>query len=254
MKKYLLIVFSLLLWLNGTAATSYAFSYFANTGMRQMGSIGVSTTSTVAVGAANSSCTSCHYDGSFTAYFRAEVKDSRYRFKGWSTSASYFWSYSTELSCSKFVGSGNSVSLYAWFEEIPAEVTVSVATAVHCDGMGVIGGGGSFSAGTQVTVSASANEGYVFKGWSTSSDGSSIVSTAAEYTFAAYAVTLYAVFGSYDDTCDGIHWGICDVRSFAQPISNATAFGGGYSVTAGYFTYTFMMRNGMFEQTGVHQA
>ena len=48
--------------------------------------------------------------------------------------------------------------------------------------------------------------------------------------------------------------GICDVRSFAQPISNACAFGGGYSVTAGYFTYTFMLRNGMFDETGVHQA
>ena len=48
--------------------------------------------------------------------------------------------------------------------------------------------------------------------------------------------------------------GICDVRSFAQPISNATAFGGGYSVTAGYLTFTFMLRNGMFEQTGTYQA
>ena len=48
--------------------------------------------------------------------------------------------------------------------------------------------------------------------------------------------------------------GICDVRSFAQPISNAVAFGGGYSVTAGYLTFTFMLRNGMFEQTGTYQA
>ena len=27
----------------------------------------------------------------------------------------------------------------------------------------------------------------------------------------------YAVFGSYDDTCDGIHWGICDVRASRSP-------------------------------------
>ena len=48
--------------------------------------------------------------------------------------------------------------------------------------------------------------------------------------------------------------GICDVRSFPGTISNACAFGSGYSVTAGYWTYTFMLRNGIFEQTGLHQA
>lgn len=69
----------------------------------------------------------------------------------------------------------------------------------------------------------------------------------------ANAVTSCRVDGNtvyiYDE-----NGGICDVRSFAQPISNATAFGGGYSVTAGYLTFTFMLRNGMFEETGVHQA
>ena len=69
----------------------------------------------------------------------------------------------------------------------------------------------------------------------------------------ANAVTSCRVDGNtvyiYDE-----NGGICDVRSFAQPISNATAFGGGYSVTAGYLTFTFMLRNGMFEQTGTYQA
>ena len=69
----------------------------------------------------------------------------------------------------------------------------------------------------------------------------------------ANAVTSCRVDGNtvyiYDE-----NGGICDVRSFAQPISNAAAFGGGYSVTAGYLTFTFMLRNGMFEQTGTYQA
>ena len=69
----------------------------------------------------------------------------------------------------------------------------------------------------------------------------------------ANAVTSCRVDGGtvyvYDE-----NGGMCDVRSFRQPISNAVAFGGGYSVTAGYLTYTFMLRNGMFDETGVHQA
>ena len=48
--------------------------------------------------------------------------------------------------------------------------------------------------------------------------------------------------------------GICDIQSYAQPIKNAVAFGGGYSVTAGYLTYTYTLSNGTFVQTGVHQA
>ena len=48
--------------------------------------------------------------------------------------------------------------------------------------------------------------------------------------------------------------GICDIQSYAQPITNAVAFGGGYSVTAGYLTYTYMLSNGTFVQSGIHQA
>lgn len=33
----------------------------------------------------------------------------------------------------------------------------------------------------------------------------------------ALGATEYAVFGSYDDTCDGIHWGICDVSTSGRP-------------------------------------
>ena len=33
----------------------------------------------------------------------------------------------------------------------------------------------------------------------------------------ALGATDYAVFGSYDDTCDGIHWGICDVSESKRP-------------------------------------
>ena len=33
----------------------------------------------------------------------------------------------------------------------------------------------------------------------------------------ALGATEYAVFGSYDDTCDGIHWGICDVSASGRP-------------------------------------
>lgn len=33
----------------------------------------------------------------------------------------------------------------------------------------------------------------------------------------ALGATEYAVFGSYDDTCDGIHWGICDASASSRP-------------------------------------
>jgi len=69
----------------------------------------------------------------------------------------------------------------------------------------------------------------------------------------ANAVTSCRVDGStvyiYDE-----RGGICDIRQFSGPVSNACAFGSGYSITAGYLTYTFTLRNGSFEQTGTHQA
>lgn len=69
----------------------------------------------------------------------------------------------------------------------------------------------------------------------------------------AMAVTSCRVDGNtvyvYDE-----NGGICNVQQYAQPVTNAVAFGGGYSVTAGYLTYTYMLRNGMFEQTGTYQA
>ncbi len=69
----------------------------------------------------------------------------------------------------------------------------------------------------------------------------------------AMAVTSCRVDGNtvyvYDE-----NGGICDVQQYAQPITNAVAFGNGYSVTAGYSTYTYMQSNGGFAMTSVHPA
>ena len=45
--------------------------------------------------------------------------------------------------------------------------------------------------------------------------------------------------------------GLFDVRSFSGHVQ-AVAFGTGVSITAGNWCYTYMLRDGRLEQTGVH--
>ena len=63
---------------------------------------------------------------------------------------------------------------------------------------GTCSGGGWYVPGAPATISASANGGYFFTGWSTKADGTGIISSANPYTLnmPVDALTLYAIFQS----------------------------------------------------------
>ena len=68
----------------------------------------------------------------------------------------------------------------------------------------------------------------------------------------AMAVTSCRVSGNtvyvYDE-----NGGICWVGQFNEPVS-ATAFGSGVSITSKNLVFTYVLRDGHLEQTGVHQV
>ena len=77
---------------------------------------------------------------------------------------------------------------------------VTVAVEENQIGFGSVSGGGSFSCGSECTVIASANEGYVFRYWL---EGNEVVSLDAEYTFAVDGdVSLFAVYANAYEVCN----------------------------------------------------
>ena len=68
--------------------------------------------------------------------------------------------------------------LVANFTDMPVDYTVTL-TANPAEG-GTVSGGGTFVQGTPMTVTATANEGYVFSNWT---ENNTVVSTDASYTF-----------------------------------------------------------------------
>lgn len=77
-------------------------------------------------------------------------------------------------------------------------VTVGVAES-HSE-CGTVYGGGEYACGSTITVSAFANEGYVFRYWL---NGDEVVSTEANYSFGAVAdCNLIAEFADENEVCD----------------------------------------------------
>jgi len=114
-----------------------------------------------------------------------------YRLKNWtkdgcdgtdvaSTSASY-----------TFNMPASDLSLFANFVQLP-QLTVAASPAAG----GTVAGGGYFDPGASVTVTATTNPNFWFRGWSTKADGTAMVSRKPSYTFSMptnnYA--LYAIF------------------------------------------------------------
>ena len=92
-----------------------------------------------------------------------------------------------------------SVNIEAVFEPVAAPAELFLVTGVPIDeNMGFVLGSGYYEAGTEVTLSAQANEGYRFVAWLTRFGGLAsvdTVSTDALYTFTVTAdVTYYAAF------------------------------------------------------------
>lgn len=91
------------------------------------------------------------------------------------------------------------------------------ASAQPTDG-GTVGGAGTFDEGTQATLIANANQGYVFGNWT---ENGAIVSTNASYTFSvSSARTLVANFVSLP----GGQW---TVTTTSSPSAGGTTSGGG---------------------------
>jgi M6 family metalloprotease-like protein len=79
------------------------------------------------------------------------------------------------------------------------DIEFNVIANPYVSNTGTVIGAGSFEIAQEVTVSATAAEGFCFKYW-TNSDGT-IVSDSPDYTFTIYSdVTLYAHFHSMDAT------------------------------------------------------
>ena len=85
----------------------------------------------------------------------------------------------------------SATTLYAVWERITYTVTLSASPA---DG-GTVSGAGKYAAGTEVTISASANPGYVFSRWSNGVTSSSM--TIALYS----SMSLIAYFDAIEYTC-----------------------------------------------------
>ena len=104
------------------------------------------------------------------------------------------------------------VSLTANFEAIDYTVAITVAPV----GAGTVSGNGTYNVGDAVTVSATANAGYVFVNWS---DANGVVSTNATYNFnmPASNVALTANFTAVDYS----------VAVTIEPLASGTVTGAG---------------------------
>lgn len=85
-------------------------------------------------------------------------------------------------------------TLHASENEITVVPEGQARVYVTAQGPGTVSGGGTFTVGTSVTVTATANSGMKFQGWKMNG-ASQIISTDASYTFTLQATTdLIAVF------------------------------------------------------------
>ncbi len=123
-------------------------------------------------------------NGSFTATATANAG---YRFVAWTDATGATVSTANPYT---FTVTANT-ALTATFEATVTMVTVSVTAD---ETMGSVLGAGTYTAGAQVTLTATANAGYHFVAWM---DGATQVSTANPYVFTATAdVNLSAIFAA----------------------------------------------------------
>ena len=115
----------------------------------------------------------------------------------------------------------NLFSSMNWLDFSIAPESTTYTVTVNATEGGTASGGGTYSDGTNVTISATASEGYEFKGWT---ENSSIVSTEASYIFEVTADrTLTATFEKKQAPAPVTH----TISVSADPVEGGTVTGGG---------------------------
>jgi hypothetical protein len=116
----------------------------------------------------------------------------------------------------------------------PISVTYTVATQMNPAGAGSVSGGGSFTAGSSVTVRATANSGYTFTNWT---ENGIVQSASPNYTFTLTTNrNLVANF-----TVNPINY---TVTTLAAPTNAGSVTGGGTFVTGSSVTVTATANSG----------
>ncbi|NLX90395.1 MAG: hypothetical protein GXZ07_02185 [Firmicutes bacterium] len=109
----------------------------------------------------------------------------------------------------------------------PVSYTLTVSASP--EDAGTVSGGGSFTSGSNVTVSATANSGYSFVNWT---EGGAVVSSEANYSFVLSGNrTLVANFVvKIPDTPEVTTWPTASGLVYGQPLADAVLIGGEASV------------------------
>ena len=130
-----------------------------------------------------------YYENSTTTI--AATANAGYYFVGWYTEANGMGNL-ISTSANLEVNVTQDQTYYAYFDTINKGVTVNTI------GNGTVTGAGEHEKGDEVTLTATASEGYYFAGWYSTSDASGLpVSSANPYTFTLENDTvLYALFNT----------------------------------------------------------
>jgi uncharacterized repeat protein (TIGR02543 family) len=197
-------------WTEGGTAVStsasYTFTLSVNRTLVANFSLNTYTVATSSSPTAGGSTSGGGTFNSGTSVTVVAIPNASYTFVNWTeggTSVSTSASYTFTLSANR--------TLVANFSLI----TYTVATSSNPAGGGTTSGAGTFSSGTSVTVTATTNTGYTFVNWT---EGGSVVSTSASYTFTLSANrTLVANFSINSYT----------VATSSSPAGGGTTSGGG---------------------------
>ena len=105
----------------------------------------------------------------------SNVTATTYTDSGFTTSQGHTWSVRTVCS-----GGGESAPATVTKDACSGTTSYTISVSANPASGGTVSGGGSYQSGTSVTVSATANSGYIFDHWT---ENNSQVSTNASYTF-----------------------------------------------------------------------
>ena len=197
--------------LKNTTASDYSNTISVTTTAQQISTYTVSLSAQPAAGGTVSGGGTFNEGTSVTAH-ASPAKG--YTFVNWteggkavSTSASYLFTVSKDR------------TLVANFQV--AAVTYTVSLSAQPAAGGTVSGGGTFSQGTSVTVSATPAAGYDFVNWT---QGTSILSTSPEYTFSINGNLSFTANFTVKTPVNDL--GMQNIRLFPNPVSQRLTVSG----------------------------